>query len=229
MIAGLLEMLTRRKGEAARQTATIWQQLVIAVADGTATDADEVLSSLERLGKTPVDLASAVELLTRRRAWGATASAGAQAETDHPKIVAKINSELAAFKLAEEAHEARLRPLHGLERAAQHALSEAAMARRRLVETATDPTTLAAVRESAEKLAELRREQAEHSREQRGKEDRIATLRAQDDPDLGGHVARLTREIEAMQVLDLSFATRAAEFNAESEAARQRLEAPEAI
>ena len=229
MIAGLLEMLTRRKGEAARKAATIWQQLVIAVAEGEEIDADEVLSSLERLGRTPDDLAKAVELLTQRRAWGATVAAGTTAEIAHPQVKKKIADELAAFAELEAAHAARLRPLHGLERAAQHALSEAASARRSLFETATDQSALQSVANAERQMSELRQEMAEHARELRGKEDRLGELKVQEDRDLGGHVARLTREIEAMQVLDLSFATRAAAINAESVAARQRLESAECI
>ncbi len=229
MIAGLLEMLTRRKDEAARQTATIWQQLVIGVADNTTTDADAVLTALDRLNKSPDDLAKAVELLAQRRTWSATVAAGATAETEHPKITAKIAAENAAFAELEAAHDRKLWPLSDAKNAAANAISAGAGARIELARTCTDPLALQAVADCERRMHELRIETAAHSRELRAKEDRLAALKAQEDSDLGGHVARLTREIEIMQVRDLSFATRAAELNAESEAARQRLLLPEAV
>ena len=80
MIAEIIERLTRRKVEVARQEATYWQEIVVGLADGNLVDTDLVLLELDRLNKSPDDLAAAVSLLAQRRAWAATAAAGVQAE-----------------------------------------------------------------------------------------------------------------------------------------------------
>ena len=229
MIAGLLEMLTRRKCEAARATATEWQSLVIDVADGTATDPDEVLSSLERLAKTPSDLEAAVALLAQRRAWTTTVAAGVQAETDHPALTAKIASLNAAFAELESAHDRALWPLSDAKNAAANALSSAQGARIELARTCTDPLALAGVSDADKRMAELRCEMAEHSRELRGKEDRLGELKVQEDRDLKPHVERLKNDIEAMRSQAVEFGERAEKLNAASEAARAHLLRPEAI
>lgn len=228
MIA-FLEKLTKRKSEVARKSGGEWQALVIAVADDKATDPDATLAELDRLGKTPDDLAQAVELLSQRRAWSALVAAGAKAESDHPQAKKAIDAEVALFAALEEKHEQRLRPLQQAQAAAAQAMTEAAEARRRLVETASDPLRLAAVADADEKLTDLRRERAEFDRQLRSKEDRLAELSRQEDDDLVGHVDRLKSEIEAMRAQARSFDERATALNSECEAARKQLERPEAI
>ncbi len=229
MIAEFLERLTKRKSEVARTAAGEWQALVCRIADEHESDPDATLTTLDRLNKTPDDLAKAVGLLSQRRAWAATVAAGIAAEVEHPKITKKIDAELAAFKLVEEAHEAAVWPMTRAKAAAAQSMAEAAEARRRLCETATDPLRLAAVEQADSQLTELRRERAEHDRELRGKEDRLTELSRQEDSDLAGHVDRLKSEIEAMRAQVHSFNARAEKLNSESEVARAMLLLPAAI
>ena len=229
MIAEFLEKLTQRKTEVARQAATVWQQLVITIADGKSIDADATLAALDRLAKSPDDLAKAVELLNQRREWSALVSAGAKAESEHPKIIRKIDLEIAAFTALEDAHDAAMRPMHGAERSAVQCIADGSEARRRLVETATDPIRLQAVKDADERLTTLRQKRVEFDRQLRGSEDRLRELSVQKDRDLDGHVQRLTREIEAMESERPSFHQRAEKLNAECATARTALLIPEAI
>ena len=229
MIAEFLERLTRRKTEVARATASEWQTLVINIADGKEADADATLTTLDWLKKTPDDLEQAVALLVQRRELATLVAAGTTAEVAHPKIVKAIEAEVATFAKIEEAHEQRLRPMHGEERAAIFQMSEGARAKRELIETATDPIRRATAADADAKLRALQQERAEFDRELRGKEDRHRELSSQEDRDLVAHVERLKSEIEAMQSRRSLFDARAAQFAAESEAALLKLLEPEAI
>ena len=224
-----LERLTKRKVEIERKTGGEWQTLVTTVADGKEIDPDETLTALARLGKSTDDLAKGVELLNQRRAWSALVTAGAKAETEHSRITTLIEAEVAAFAALEEKHEATVWPMTRAKAAAAQAMMEASEARRRLVETASDPIRLQVVQDADEKLSELRQERAEFDRELRGKEDRLRELSVQEDRDLAGHVDRLKSDIVAMRAQEPSFCERAEKLNAESEAARLQLLQPEAI
>lgn len=229
MFAELMERLVSRRTEVAQQTASQWQQLVIDVADEKAIDPDEVLSDLDRLEKSPADLAQAVALLTQRRAWAATVAAGTAAEKVRPGNAKRIEAELAAFEKLEAEHESRLAPMREIERASVFAITEAATARGELARTATCPMALQAVRDADEKLAELRRERAEFEAALRTKEDRYGIVAAQKDPDLQPQEQRLTAEVRSMTAELATFANRVQDLTATHEAARLKLEAPEAI
>ena len=224
-----LEKLRSRKFEIARKVGSEWQTLVIDIADEKEIDTDETLAALSRLGKSPDDLAAAVGLLAQRRQWAQQVTGGNRAESDHPVIKRKIEAEVARFTEIERQHEEKLQPLSYELAEAGRMILDGASASRELSQTSTDPLALAAVADAAEKLAELRREQAHIASELRSKEDRLATITAQKDDDLDGQAARLSRDIGALREQLASFATRTEELVSESDAARLQLLRPEAI
>ena len=224
-----LEKLKLRKTEVERDESSAWQRLVVALADQKPPDADLTLLELRRLNKTPDDLVRAVELLNQRRVWAAMVAAGSKGEADHATATQAARKEIEAFGRLEEAHDAKLAPLHSMIASAAFAQSEALHARGELARTACCPIALQAVASAEKVLAELRNERAEFERELRAKEDRLAVLRSQNDRDLAGHVDRLRSDIVAMQVQLRSFHERAETLVGDSEAARLQLLRPEAI
>ena len=222
MIA-FLEKLTKRKTEVAQKTGGEWQALVIAVADGKQIDPDETLAALDRLGKSLDDLANSVALLNQRREWAKIIAAGETAEADHPNLTRKIESEIAAFNLLEEKHEATLFPMTRARAAAAQSMVDATQAKRELQRTATDPIQLQAVQDADAAMTELQIERAEFDRDLRAKEDRLVEMSHQNDDDLAGHVERLKSDIETMRAQAHSFDERSKTINAECEAARAAL------
>ena len=229
MLKELLEKLTRRKVEVTRSIACEWQQTVIDVADEKETDPDAVLSDLDRLGKTPEDLAWAVDLLKQRRGWAVTVAAGATAEKVRPGNLKMVEAEIAAFTKLESDHESRLAPLRETERGAVFAITEAAAARSELARTATDPGALRAVADIGHQLESLRHERAEFEISLRAKEDRYGIVAAQQDSDLDGQTARLASDVQAMRSELASFRERTEALAAEHELAHLQLLKPEAI
>lgn len=229
MIAEMIERLTRRKVEVARQEATVWQALVIDVGDGKEIDADAVLSDLDRLNRTPGDLATAVELLNQRRAWAASVAAGVRGEADLPAVKRKIADENAKFEAIERQHEEALQPLSYHLGEAGRAILDGASAARELSRTATCPMALQAVTNVEKRLSELRREQAHTASELDAKESRLKIISSQQDPDLQPQVQRLTSDIASMRKQLATFGDRVQELTAEHDAARLRLLSPEAI
>lgn len=226
---GFLEKLKSRKVEVARESASVWQRLVVALADGKEPDPDLVLLELSRLGKTPDDLAAAVALLEQRRAWHAMALAGVQAEVDHPKFKKRIEAEVDAFIALQAAHESTIWPLEQSKSAAAFAMAEAQRARIELSRTARCPLALATVAEADAAVQSLRLERADHERELRAKEDHLTTLQAQRDPGLASSIRRLETDIEGLRSLGVSLRQRADTLAAEATEARKSLERPEAI
>lgn len=222
-------VLKSRKNEIALDTAASWQKMVVAVADGKKLDADLTLLELSRLGKTPDDLAAAVALLGRRRAWAAMVDAGDKAAKAHSTITQKIESEVDAFEKQHTAFEARIFPMEAAKTAAAFEITEAGRARGELMRTATCPVALATVRSTDAAMQTLRQEQADGQRELLGKQDRLVLLQQQCDRDMAGHVARLKSDIEAMTTQLNEFRVRGEQLNSESVAARTNLLRPEAI
>lgn len=225
------EKLTKRKTEVAREGQGLWRTLVVNIADGEETDADNTLIELERLNKTPEDLASAVALLGQRRELVKQVAAGAKAEAEFQKINAAIDGEVAKFTAASELHDATMRPLVAKKETAVEAISAASFARRRLQETATDPIRLAAISDTDAKMAELRREKAAHAERLKVKADALHKYSEWPErfTDAADTITRLQAEVETMQAESRAFDAKAEVLSNESDQARKRLEAPEAI
>ena len=230
MIA-FFEKLTRRKTEAARQGQTAWQELVIAVADDKEQDADNTLAELDRLNKTPQDLEAAVELLGKRRELAKQVADGTKAENEFKKINAAIDAEVAQFKEALERHDEIMRPLVQQKELAVTAITAADYARRQLIDTASDPILLLAVRDADAAMVELRREKADHDSRLRLKSDALHKYQTWPDQftDAADRITRLQAEVETMQAESAAFDAKGELLNTESEQARKRLQSPEAI
>jgi len=230
MIA-FFEKLTRRKTEAARQGQTAWQELVIAVADDKEQDADNTLAELDRLNKTPQDLEAAVELLGKRRELAKQVADGTKAENEFKKINAAIDAEVAKFTAASELHDATMRPLIQKKEAAVTSIKAADFGRRQLIDTASDPILLLAVRDADAAMVELRREKADHDSRLRLKSDALHKYQTWPDQftDAADRITRLQAEVETMQAESAAFDAKGELLNTESEQARKRLQSPEAI
>jgi hypothetical protein len=64
-VMNVLQKLFAKRRDAVQQTETNWQTLVAGVADGTLTDENEVDAVLTKLGRTPEQLESAIDLHRR--------------------------------------------------------------------------------------------------------------------------------------------------------------------
>ena len=230
MIA-FFEKLTKRKTEATRQGQTAWQALVIAVADGKTLDPDETLIELDRLRKTPADLEAAVELLGKRRELARQVASGAKAESDFAKINAAIDGEVAKFTAVSALHDATMRPLVAKKEAAVTSITAATSAQRQLIDSATDPILLLAVRDANAAMVELRSEKTAHDTRLKLKADTLHQYSNWPErfTDADSSIERLQGEVETMQAESRAFDAKAEQLNAEGDAARKRLEAPEAI
>lgn len=230
MIA-FFEKLTKRKTEATRQGQTAWQELVIAIADDKEQDADNTLAELDRLHKTPDDLEAAVELLGKRRELAKQVTAGAKAEAEFQKINAAIDGEVAKFTTASELHDATMRPLIQKKEAAVTSITAAFDAKRQLIDTASDPILLLAVRDADAAMVELRREKSDHDSRLKLKSDALHKYQTWPDQftDVADTITRLQAEVETMQTESAAFDAKGEQLNTESEQARKRLQSPEAI
>ena len=224
MIA-FFEKLPQRRGAAE------WQSVGTTVDDGKTLDPDEALIALDRLGKTPEDLASAVELLGKRRELAKQVADGTKAENEFKKINAAIDAEVAKFTAASELHDATMRPLIQKKEAAVTSITAADYAKRQLIDTASDPILLRAVRDADAAMVELRREKADHDSRLKLKSDALHKYQTWPDQftDVADTITRLQAEVETMQAESAAFDAKGELLNTESEQARKRLQSPEAI
>ena len=131
----IFEKLTTRRSERQQQNAASWSQFVVDVTDARMTDADEILTGLERLQKTPEQLVEACELITRRRAWAAEVIASEKAEAAYPEFQAQLERSEKELEALIEAHEKKQMPLRDRIERSRTSISSGSDARRRLVET----------------------------------------------------------------------------------------------
>ena len=155
----ILEKLTARRSERAKANAASWSQFVADVVDERTTDADEILTALERLNRTPEELQTACELLNQRREWARQAADGAAAESTYSKLTEQATAAEKELESLIELHQKKQIPLQNKIEAARNAISTAADARRRLLETTGNEAKRAAFDCIDSELAEV---QSEH-------------------------------------------------------------------
>lgn len=223
------EKLTKQKANVAKTSANVWQQLVADVLDEKETDADAVLVELERLGKSPADLESAVKLLRQRRAWAAELKDGEAAEVDlrdATEKLAKLERELEEFT---ERIQRKMEPVDAKRMNAIHRLNIATTARERLINTASDPALTQAARGVEAEMNALRNEITKSKRIQHAGQQLLDNMAAQENPELQQQVEGISQQLSKKKTVRDVFNERAAKLNSDSEAALQALLRPEAI
>lgn len=157
-MVSILEKLTARRSQREVQNVANWARFVADVTDEKLRDADEILTGLDRLRKTPEQLVEACELLTARRAWAAEVTAGEKAEAAYAGLQQQqADSEKELEKLI-EAHQKKQVPLEQKIHATRTAMSAGVDARRRLVETAGTATKEAVFGPVESELEQARKE-----------------------------------------------------------------------
>jgi len=156
----ILEKLTTRRSERQQQNAASWSQFVADVADERMKDADEILTGLERLRKTPEQLVEACELLTRRRTWAAEVTAGEKAESAYSALQQQMQDSEKELEALIEAHQKKQIPLQNKIEKARAEMSTGADAKRRLQETAGQTSRDAAFGLLESELEQARKELA---------------------------------------------------------------------
>jgi hypothetical protein len=132
---GIFEKLTTRRSERQQQNAASWSQFVVDVTDARMKDADEILTGLERLQKSPEQLVQACELLTRRRAWAAELAAGEKAEAAYPEFQAQLERSEKELEALIEQHQKKQMPLRDKIERSRTSISSGSDAQRRLLDT----------------------------------------------------------------------------------------------
>ena len=155
----ILEKLTIRRSERKKQNAASWSQFVGDVCDERTKDADEILSALDRLQKSPEELQAACELLIQRREWSRQAADGSAAESIYEKLQEQESAAETELENLIEGHQKKQIPLQNKLESARNAISVSADARRRLLETAGGESKRAAFDGIDSELAAL---QSEH-------------------------------------------------------------------
>lgn len=224
-----LTKLARRKSEVLSKGASDWQKLVGEVLDETASDADDVLDRLDRLGKSTNDLSQAVELLRQRRVWAQSAKDGTAAEADLNNATEQIKQLEDDLAKLLERHEAKLAPVERKKLDAIQRIGQADSARRRLVETASDPCLVENAQKAEQQMNDLRKEREQHKQKTRGLTINRDSILQHDDPALNGQAERLATGITRLRGQEAEFSERAAAISQASEAAREQLLRPEAI
>ena len=226
----ILEKLTARKAEVQRSNQAAWSTLVASVHDEKLTNADKILTALEKLGRTPEEMQAACELLIQRRAWAAELAAGRQAEKDHTKHVNAIDEETVAFKRAQAEHEARLCPLIGRRDAGVRLISAGETARRQLLETVSDEAQELATADIDARFKEFEAVNAEVQKRHRDREDWIINVESLGESAPSSDIERLPSAraglTDLRKELD-DFAARFEALNAERTAALEALLIPE--
>ena len=226
----ILEKLTARKAEVQRSNQAAWSTLVASVHDEKLTNADKILTALEKLGRTPEEMQAACELLIQRRAWAAELAAGRQAEKDHAANVKAIDEETAAFKRAQAEHEARLAPLRQKRDAGVQRISQGDSARKRLLETASAEARELATADIDDRFKALEAEKTEVQKRFRDRENWIISVESLGETAATGELERLPAAQAGLTELrdELeSFAPQFEALNSERIAAMEALLIPE--
>lgn len=154
----ILEKLTARRSERARENAASWSQFVADVVDERTKNPDEILSGLDRLNHSPEELQAACDLLIQRREWNSQVMTGESAEIEYSKLQQQsADAEKALEELTRKHHE-KYASLDEKIQAARSAISTAASAKRRLSETAGRESKRMAFDEIDSELQQLQAE-----------------------------------------------------------------------
>lgn len=165
--------LQRLAGRAAARQKTVaerWQAAVAAIADGKAPGEGDAEKLLAEAGKTPQDLAAAVDLLTRRRTACLAVDRGRTVQAEREKTGAALKAADCAYHDAVEAAQKKLaavlQPLQDRQRELDRLDKEAAAAEKLLRETAADnPAMTTELADLREQLADAVKRQgaAQHA------------------------------------------------------------------
>lgn len=226
----ILEQLAARKAEVQQADQAAWSKLVTAVHNEALKNADEILAELERLGRTPEELAADCELLESRRGWAVELAAGRQAENDHAANVKAIDEETAAFKRAQGEHEARLAPLRQKRDAGVQRIDQGDSARKRLLETVSDEARDLAIADIDARFARLEGEKSELQKRFRDREDWVHRVEMLGESATSGDIERLPAARAGLTELRdelKSFAHQFETLNSERTAALEALLNPE--
>jgi hypothetical protein len=134
-----------------------WKTLVAAVADQKQLDPAATLAVLERLGKTPADLRSAVATLQRRRTLAAQIEAETKSAKNRPDIESAIRKADAEFEAARHKHQQAVGPLYATHGHLTGASGRIANLQSELERTA-DPLLKQKLSENGESLSRSRRQ-----------------------------------------------------------------------
>ena len=228
----LLERLTGRRAERAHKIAMTWAVFVADIVDERTTDADEILTALERLNRTPEELQTAIDNLVRRREWARQACAGVSAEDNYSKLVEQEAAAAAELEKLIESHHKKQLPLQAKLEAARNAISVAADAKRRLQETAGDESRRTAF-DAID--AELQTLQAEHQTVLKALHDRqtwVKEVQSRGNSAATEDLRRLSSArdgLKEMQKQDSEFRARLQALQDQRNAAAELLLKPEAL
>lgn len=155
----LTEMLTelelRRKDRDAD-----FLKLARKLAAGEKMPAAMLEKLLTECGKTPAELAAAVELATQRARWHEERRTAAALEKEQAAVQDRMAAEDRKLAAAEKAHEDATAPLLARLHEIRAAVSAAGDARRKLIDTCPYPALKAELAAVSDRLAELRAEAA---------------------------------------------------------------------
>lgn len=147
----LTELETRRKDRDAD-----FLKLARKLGAGEKVATATVEKLLSEYGKTPAELAAAVELATQRFAWHAAREKAAALEKHEPAIRDRMDAERRKLEAAEKAHEEAMAPLRARLHDIRAAVSAAGDARRKLIKTCPYVAIKAEMKALTDRLNELR-------------------------------------------------------------------------
>lgn len=228
----LFERLTKRQAEKHREQAGTWAAFVEDVEDKRLTNDDEILAALDRLNRSPKELTQDQEKLIERRELNSKAVAGDAAEIEYAKL--QQQSADAEKSLADmiEKHHAKHEPLDRKIEAARNAISTAADARRRLLETAGNEAKRAAFGDIDAELAEVQAERQALQRTMKDRRDWIFKVETMGLSAAAGDSERLPSQREGlkkMQQMDSEIGVRITALQNKRNAAAESLLRPECI
>ncbi len=204
-MVSILEKLSGRLKQRQTEQSGQWSQFVCDVTDERMKNPDEILSGLDRLGKSPEELQKACELLVQRRDWSATVATGSDAEKQYSERLEAIQREESAFAKLTEKHELKMSELVQAREVTAATISKAADARRELLRTVSAETASGVyalvdqrIQETTEELERVRRLIRDSSHWIAEVESRAESAATADTERLGGQKQRL-KELKASE------------------------------
>lgn len=228
----VLEKLSAKKAENAGARQAEWVGVVSGVADENGVEPGALLVALDKLDKSIEELQAAVELLSRRRGWAATAAAGDAAEAAYADLQTQERASEKALEILIAKHTAKCEPLGRLIDAARLAISSGADARRRLLETAGDQAKGFAFDEIDAELGETQVERNSLQSRMKGRRDWVFRVENLGPRAATADVANLPDAragLRAMIEQDANLAARTTALQDRRNTAAKRLLLPESI
>jgi len=231
-MVSILEKLSVRLGVRQKQFTASWAKFVGDVADEKLTDADEILSGLERLGKSPANLQVAITLLLQRREWAGAVVAGDAAESDYPKLKQQAADAEQALKKLIDAHHTKFASLGDKIERARNAISAGAGARRELLETCSLESQMAATADVDSRIAETQAAKSNVAKRLRDCENWVLGVDSEGDKAASSDLERIVGMREKLAGLESElsgFNSKLATLQDERNAASASMLKPESI